>query len=38
MEKELYHNQAETLETYFRKIDEAAAVEDHKVKLFSIYW
>ena len=30
MEKELYFNQVEILENYFRKIDEAMAVEEHK--------
>jgi hypothetical protein len=30
MEKELYYNQVESLEGYFRKIDEAIAAEEHK--------
>ncbi len=33
MEKELYYNQVESLEGYFRKIDEAMAAEDHKAHL-----
>lgn len=38
MEKELYYNQAETLESYFKQIDEAEIEEERRVIEDNVCW